>query len=85
MKSDGTYDKSQWEEALREGGPAARLGDQVQVTKVTIEANRILLKSMAAARKPAIGTTTSKSAWAAACRLSAHNRTPLLPPVRGSL
>ena len=42
--SDGTFDKSEWEEAVREGGPAARLGDQVQVTKVTIEANKILLE-----------------------------------------
>ncbi len=44
VKSDGTYDKNVWAAALRENGPSARLGDQVQVTKVTIEANRILLE-----------------------------------------
>jgi len=42
--SDGSYDKSDWAEALREGGPAARLGDQIQVTRVTIESNKILLE-----------------------------------------
>ena len=51
IHSDGRYDKSDWEEAVREGGPAARLGDQVQVTKVTIEANRILLEINGGGRK----------------------------------
>ncbi len=44
VKSDGSYDKSAWAEALRDNGPSARLGDQVQVTKVTIESNKILLE-----------------------------------------
>jgi hypothetical protein len=44
IKSDGTYDKSDWDEELRVSGPSARLGDQVQVTKVTIESNKILLE-----------------------------------------
>ena len=33
------------------GGPAARLGDQVQVTKVTIESNKILLEINGGGRK----------------------------------
>jgi hypothetical protein len=44
VHSDGTYDASAWNAALREGGPSARLGDQVQVTKVIIEEKRILLE-----------------------------------------
>lgn len=44
FKSDGSYDKSAWEQALREGGPAARLGDEVQITRVQIEDKRILLE-----------------------------------------
>jgi hypothetical protein len=44
VKSDGTYDKAEWAESLRDNGPSARLGDQVQVTKVTIESNRILIE-----------------------------------------
>ena len=51
VKSDGSYDKNAWAEALREGGPSARLGDQVQVTKVTIESNRILLEINGGGRK----------------------------------
>jgi hypothetical protein len=51
MHSDGTYDKSDWAEALREDGPSARLGDQVQITKVTIEANKILLEINGGGRK----------------------------------
>jgi hypothetical protein len=42
--SNGSYDKSDWDEAARENGPAARLGDQIQVTRVTIESNKILLE-----------------------------------------
>ena len=43
IHSDGNYDKADWEEALRETGPAAHLGDQIQITSVKIEANKILL------------------------------------------
>jgi hypothetical protein len=44
FKSDGTYDKSAWERALQDGGPAARLGDEVQITRVLIEDKRIVLE-----------------------------------------
>lgn len=44
VRSDGTWDKSPWMDAAREFGPAARVGDQVQVTKVTIEGDRLLLE-----------------------------------------
>lgn len=43
IHSDGTYDKTEWDDALRETGPAARLGDQIQITSVKIESNKILL------------------------------------------
>ncbi len=41
--SDGQYDKDEWDVELRETGPAARVGDQIQITNVKIEANKILL------------------------------------------
>ncbi len=41
--SNGTYDKKQWSEIAKESGPAARVGDLVQVTKVTLESDRIVL------------------------------------------
>lgn len=44
IESTGQYDKSAWEKALREGGPAARLGDQIQITRVEIEAKKIVLE-----------------------------------------
>ena len=44
VQSNGTYDKSAWDDAMREQGPAARLGDEVQITRVEIEANKILLE-----------------------------------------
>jgi hypothetical protein len=44
IHSDGSYDKAAWEDALRETGPAARLGDQIQITNVKIESNKILLE-----------------------------------------
>lgn len=40
----GSYDKAAWNDATRQFGPAARVGDQVQITKVTIEDKRILLE-----------------------------------------
>ena len=44
FKSNGTYDKDAWQKALQEGGPAARLGDEIQITRVQIEDKRILLE-----------------------------------------
>lgn len=41
---DGSYDKKQWEMTGKELGPAARVGDIVQVTHVAIERDRILLE-----------------------------------------
>jgi len=41
--STGEYDKKTWEAAGREFGPAARIGDLVQVTKVDIEDDKIVL------------------------------------------
>ena len=42
--SNGNWDKEKWQEAGREFGPAARIGDLVQITKVGIEGDKILLE-----------------------------------------
>jgi hypothetical protein len=42
--SKGSYDKRQWTEIARESGPAARTGDLVQVTKIDIEEDKIVLQ-----------------------------------------
>lgn len=42
--SDGKYDRDAWTRAMQENGPAGRLGDEVQITKVEIESNKILLE-----------------------------------------
>jgi hypothetical protein len=44
FKSDGTFDQKAWDKAMQENGPAARLGDEVQITRVEIQANRIVLE-----------------------------------------
>ena len=51
IRSDGTWDKQQWTEAGNKYGPAARLGDLVQITKVGIENDRILLQINGGARQ----------------------------------
>ena len=42
--SSGTYDKTQWTAIARESGPAARTGDLVQMTKISIEGDRIVFE-----------------------------------------
>jgi hypothetical protein len=44
FNSDGTYDKKQWTEIAKESGPAARTGDLVQVTKISLERDRIVFE-----------------------------------------
>ncbi len=42
--SDGKYDRDVWEKAMMENGPAARVGDEIQITNVVIEEKKILLE-----------------------------------------
>jgi len=44
FESTGKYDKNQWAEIGKTLGPAARVGDLVQITKVTVENDKILLE-----------------------------------------
>lgn len=44
FNADGTWDKSEWEAVAKQNGPAARTGDQVQITKLTIEEDKLLLE-----------------------------------------
>ncbi|HTX33861.1 MAG TPA: hypothetical protein VME43_02535 [Bryobacteraceae bacterium] len=44
FNSDGTYDKRAWSLIARESGPAARHGDQIEITKLTIESDRLILE-----------------------------------------
>lgn len=44
FESKGNWDKAEWAEAGKEFGPAARVGDLVQVTKVTIHDDRLVLE-----------------------------------------
>src|SRR4051812_44035886 len=43
-KSNGQYDKAEWAELGKQFGPAARPGDLVQVTKVDIDDDKIVLQ-----------------------------------------
>jgi hypothetical protein len=44
FKATGEYDKAQWEEAGKQMGPAARVGDLVQITKVDIDDAKIVFE-----------------------------------------
>ncbi len=44
FNADGTYDKKAWEDAAKSMGPAARLGDKVQITKVSLDGDHIVLE-----------------------------------------
>ncbi|MGC8792052.1 MAG: hypothetical protein ACP5U2_01515 [Bryobacteraceae bacterium] len=41
---NGAYDKVEWQALARENGPAARAGDLVQITKVSLEDDRIVFE-----------------------------------------
>ena len=42
---DGTWDQAKWQmEAQQNGGPAARVGDQIKITKVTFDGDKLLLE-----------------------------------------
>src|SRR5947209_8013832 len=43
FEASGTYDKPAWEAAARQYGPAARVGDLVQVTRIIIENDKLVL------------------------------------------
>jgi hypothetical protein len=44
FNADGTYDKQQWLSVAKQLGPAARIGDLVQITHITIEKDSILFE-----------------------------------------
>ena len=44
FNSDGTWDKAAWQETNKQLGPAARVGDLIQITKVDIEAEKIVFE-----------------------------------------
>jgi hypothetical protein len=44
IQADGGFDPQEWGEALREFGPAARLGDMVQITKVEFKGKKLELE-----------------------------------------
>ena len=44
FESTGKWDTDQWDEAAQEMGPAARVGDAIQITKVDFEKDKIVLE-----------------------------------------
>jgi hypothetical protein len=44
FNSDGTWNKTDWQEAGREYGPVARTGESVQITKVDLDDDKITLQ-----------------------------------------
>jgi hypothetical protein len=42
--SDGNYDKSEWAKAAQTGGTAARLGDKIQITRVALDGDHMVLE-----------------------------------------
>ena len=44
FESTGKYDAKEWEEIGKQLGPAARTGDLIQITKITLESDKILLE-----------------------------------------
>lgn len=67
FSSDGKFDKKEWESIAQDVGPAARPGDLVQITKVDIEDEQIILELNGGAK--------SKRKWYERLELGTGNRT----------
>jgi hypothetical protein len=44
VETNGTYDKAAWSAVAKESGPAARTGDLVQITKIDIDSDKLVLQ-----------------------------------------
>jgi hypothetical protein len=44
IDANGTWDKAAWEKETRKMGAAARLGDKVQITKVVLDGDKLILE-----------------------------------------
>ena len=44
LRPAGGYDEDQWLDAIDENGPAARVGDLVEITKVEFKGNRLVIE-----------------------------------------
>lgn len=44
LREDGTYDEDDWSDALDKFGPAARVGDMVEITKVEFKGSRLIIE-----------------------------------------
>lgn len=55
LQTDGTFDTAEWTSANKQFGPAARLGDLVQVTKIEVQKDTIILQIN--------GGMRNRSAW----------------------
>ena len=78
--ASGQWDKQYWAQAGQQFGPAARVGDLVQITHVDIDNDQIVLEINNGMKGPrAVGKITCRSAWAPPCRPSISNRTPTHP------
>jgi len=44
VDANGTWDKGEWQKSAQSMGAAARLGDQVQITKVSLDGDKIVLE-----------------------------------------
>lgn len=67
FQSSGQWDKATWDEAAQKLGPAARVGDQVQITKVEIDDDRIVFELNGGAK--------SKRRWYENVQVGMGNRT----------
>ena len=41
---DGSWDKGKWQQLAHTAGPAARVGDEIKITKVTFDGDKLLLE-----------------------------------------
>jgi hypothetical protein len=81
VDANGTWDKGEWQKSAQSMGAAARLGDQVQITKVSLDGDKIVLELNGGLKSGHKWYDNVQIGMGSTAPVSRQNRTPSLGTV----
>src|SRR6185437_3494612 len=81
VDANGTWDKGEWQKSAQGMGAAARLGDQVQITKVSLDGDKIVLELNGGLKSGHKWYDNVQIGMGSTAPVSRQNRTPSLGTV----